>query len=304
MTPKILVANACTQPIALSGSYVYWPNQCNLEIQRIKTTGGTVANISAFTGQPEGLFVTKSFVYWSSEIYSAITGSSLYGLVERAPISGGSPRILANVTEVEGLTVSGNYVYFCNEGNGIIDRVPVSGGASVDFASVNCWQPIASKGYIYWDSFGPDAAGSVNLATKKVTILAMGFSSCEKDADDNLLVNGNYLYWTENCIEPSNSDAAIDRVPIAGGSVDAIYSNTCGGISVCLVGLGISGNDVVFSLYELATNPANGIYSVPNTGGSASMIVAGGQNAISDVVTSGSQIYYSTELGELNVTQT
>jgi hypothetical protein len=199
-----------------------------------------------YTGEdsPSAIAVDERYVYWAS-----------LDVLRRAPLAGGQPVTLATGNFLRGMMLDGDHVYFFQSsmGSGSIDRVLKEGGESERLASALQPSALAIRG---GDLFWSDDA--VVITEGAIHRLALDGSATNVMATglvqpSSLAVAGDHLYFRSSgsgcafgdsrpadCLDPG-----IQRLPLAGGAVEALSIN-------------LGRGDFVITergVYSLATSP-------------------------------------------------
>jgi hypothetical protein len=198
-----------------------------------------------YTGEdnPSAIALDERYVYWASP-----------DVLRRAPLAGGEPVTLATGNGLRGIMLDGDHVYFFQSslGSGSIDRVPKEGGESERLASALQPSALAIRGSdLFWSDkavvISEGAIHRLALDGSATNVMAAGLIQ-----PSSLAVAGDHLYFrsTGNCLIGSGRSAeclepGIQRLPLAGGAVEALSSNLGGGDFV----VNESG------IYFLATSP-------------------------------------------------
>jgi hypothetical protein len=193
---------------------------------------------------PSAIALDERYVYWASR-----------DVLRRAPLAGGEPVTLATGNHLRGMMLDGEHVYFFQswQGSGSIDRVPKEGGESERLASALQPSALAIRGGdLFWsdDAVVITEGGIHRLALDGTgtNVMATGLMQ-----PASLAVAGDHLYFRSSgsgCAFGSSRpvdclDPGIQRLPIAGGAVEALSTNLSRGDFV------INGSGIYF----LATSP-------------------------------------------------
>jgi hypothetical protein len=193
---------------------------------------------------PSAIAVDERYVYWAS-----------LDVLRRAPLAGGQPLTLATGNYLRGIMLDGDHVYFfqSSQGSGSIDRVLEEGGESERLASALQPSALAIRGGdLFWsDNAVVVTEGAIHrlaLDGSATNVMATGLMQ-----PSSLAIAGDYLYFRSNgsgCAFGSSRpaeclDPGIQRLPLAGGAVEALSTN-------------LSRGDFVITergIYFLATSP-------------------------------------------------
>jgi hypothetical protein len=193
---------------------------------------------------PSAIALDERYVYWASP-----------DVLRRAPLAGGEPVTLATGNRLRGFMLSDDHVYFFQSslGSGSIDRVLAEGGESERLASALQPSALAIRGGdLFWSDHAvvvmEGAIHRLALDGSATNVMATGLMQ-----PSSLAVAGDYLYFRSSgsdcafgssrpaeCLEPG-----IQRLPLAGGAVEALSSNSSQGDFVITES----------GIYFLATSP-------------------------------------------------
>lgn len=159
--------------------------------------------IASGQGQPSGIDVDATHVYWTS---------ATNGTVMKAPIGGGAPTTLASgISGPAGVAVDSTNVYWVATSGGNVYKAPIDGGNSTILASAQ-GSPLniaVDATHVYWTNYGGTVM-KVPIAGGVPTVLASA-----QPTPLGLAVDADYVYWVNGFFGSNN--ATVMKVPIDGG---------------------------------------------------------------------------------------
>ncbi len=184
--------------IAVDADSVYWVEFGGL-IRKVPKGGGTPTTLFASGGNPSGIAVDSSTVYFGDGLN-----------IRSMPKGGGSGTILAPYNPDE-VAVDSMNVYWTDFNAGAVRSVP-KGGGSVNTLATGSNSPagIATDGVnVYWSEFSwPGVVRKVPITGGTPTILGHNVNN------RGIAIDGSNVYWGEYIFADQGK---IDKAPLAGG---------------------------------------------------------------------------------------
>jgi len=148
---------------------------------------------------PNAVVGNKSLFYWSNPASMDFFGTTLTSSSPAVFASSGSFDQIAVASSVQGLALSGNYVYFTDAAGGTVSRVPAdASSAAVGIAGAS--SPlglVVDSTYVYRIDDGGADIKRVPLAGGNVTTLATNQTASEIAQSGAVGASGASLYWTD-----------------------------------------------------------------------------------------------------------
>ena len=228
-------------------------------------------------------------------VYFTDDQGGIYRLPKTTPVPG-HPELLGNVpgfifviaidaTNIYALTSSGS----SGLDNGEVWSLPKSGGTPQQLATgiISPFELAADGTNVYWVSAGTPtnsafkADGRVEKVSKSGTgrtALATGLNLPTSIATD-----GTNVYFGETGLSPDNGSKGLRSVPVNGGSVRKLTTNTG------VVGVTVSGNDLYYANIDFFTGGE--LLRMPKGGGNSTSLLKG-VAFVTHMEVSGDRLYY------------
>ena len=159
--------------------------------------------------QPRSLAVSDPYVYFDTEAPDA-------GTIQRVPLDGGAPEIIAPALSPEDCTLDSAYLYCADHDANMIFRVPLDGGPLDAFLPTpGPWGLWTDGKWLFWTG-RPADGGFVAQAT--VAGSGQIFLSSTENLPRAVVFDGASVYWT------SEAEGTIKRAPLDGGPVVVLAS--------------------------------------------------------------------------------
>ena len=305
--PVVLALGMCAHPAAGQQLYWLDTNFSNPALHRANADGSQATTVALAPGSlPEGLALDAASgrLYWGEAAWTnarvmtapptlasptalvtglscvrgvaVASGNGIYftssnlnagGLVQRAPLAGGSPVTLLNSGPAANprgiaLDVAGNRLYFADFDQGRIVSTLLDGSSPVTLVSTGAGSgpygialdPVAQQ--LYWTEFG---TGLLRRCKTDGTLLASVYSGLTNPTYLALDRIAGMLYW----IDAGAGGQRIRKAPVGGGAVTnfALPVSSYGGIVFAPVGTleaPTSATSNAFGLAPVWPNPARG----------------------------------------------
>ena len=150
-----LATNVATPTnLALDSSHLYFSDVTD-SIDAVPLDGGAVSNLSPpGAGQTNGLAVAGGSVYWSTALHPATSPppTAMDAMMQRVPVTGGTPQPVATGFDFVGAAVDGAAVYWLDIFAQAVESVGLDGGSvqtvvSSEPAAVG---PVVDEISLYW----------------------------------------------------------------------------------------------------------------------------------------------------------
>jgi hypothetical protein len=248
--------DACASPalpptLALGASDVYFVD--SLGVEAVPAAAGSIATLSPSScGQAAmGLVLDGDVLFWMT---SPLSATANVASIHRLP-PGGAPSVVADgvaVERVASAAVGGNYVWADLNGN--VLRIPLAGGSTATLASDQSGRSVA--GLAVDDTY-------VYFALSPVCSQPLGSAPCPN---------------------PSPTAAAIERVPIGGGSVTTVATD------YAIAGIAVDSSNV----YWIDPNTALMAASLSAPSGKATVLAEDPQATLGPAL-SGGMVYWVSQ---------
>jgi outer membrane protein assembly factor BamB len=299
-------ANPALDDMDLSSGQNAWTFQGDMGLQSIPFVAGGTVYAPSSTGKMFGVDESTGAQTWSAQadalggaapvvgaegvlvavLYSSlgVVGYEHVDLPDASVVLGDgappTPIVLASGGGAGSLALDGTNVYWTDGVNGEVRKVPKDGGASVVVnaaAGTEPWSVAVDSTHAYWTA--PNfASGGPNSAVMSIPLIGGTATTLAAVAGPMVLVaNSTNLYWT------SSGPAAIQSVPIDGGSVSTVVNDPSGATALAVD---------AHNLYWCSTD---GVYQEPLAGGTALSIGP----AATAVAVDGTDVYYVTGGGSV-----
>lgn len=209
--PVVLALGQNTpQGIAVDASNVYWTTQDG-NVLKVSINGGNPTTLASGQMNPFGITFDSTRVYWANNVAQ--------GQIQAVSIAGGgNPTTLASAQgSPQSVAISNGVLYWTAVSANKIEKLPL-GGSLADLAIMEA-TPIAlaaDADAVYWSSFGKSLIRTASLTSGVATTLAT-----DQDAVQSLRVTNHVLYWASG----QAGMASVHSMPAAGGAIATLASN-------------------------------------------------------------------------------
>ncbi len=202
---------------------------------------GMVSNFIPASGNPYGLYVSPTQVYWTNVDAGTISRADLDGTdVVPALIQGASRPADVSVDD-------DGYIYWANSGSNTIGRARIDGSAvnqgfiAGTRSAATVW---TDETYIYWGNGSFSGASSIGRANLDGTGVDQDWiTGSGVRSPATVVANDAFIYWTNSAGAPTIGRARIDGTGVNGSFV------TAGPTGSLPNGLSISGQYLYWTLY-------------------------------------------------------
>jgi len=312
-SPALAVTNLATGQTEPSNlfvyqGYVYWNSYNNFPIDRVPIAGGSVSPVLATCNSPASQCVLSFVVNGNYVYYNNASG------IYRVSVTGGASKLIVACLCLANFRIFSSsiyYVQFTQNSRGAdkstsINKVSINGGPSTVLykvpSGINIVEIAIYKSYIYWFDH-LTGIGRVPLTGGAGKILYSS-STCVNDlwyTQSPMIIANGFIYLAISCgtgmAFPNSS--GVYKISINGGALTTLFTASGGAGSGNVVpDLTYNSGNILFS-YTVIFGGGYGIYSVPSTGGSATLLVSSNQ-PVSIVVSSGKAYYTDWTSGDVN----
>jgi hypothetical protein len=218
-----VLATGRTNPwvVRTNRTYVFWTeNTLNRAVGRVEIASKTVLDLSPVEPMPRGIGIDDTNVYWSNEKPSDAGPASIV----RAALDGTSRTVLETASAPKDVFVDADYVFWTDNGAGVVRRRPKSGGASTIIATdLSPWGLAVRGDVVAYTNYDHGTVVVMRRdGTAKVTLTSTAKTPRSVTLDDA------YVYWT------NEDGTTVDRAPIAGGKVVSVLTGLVSPFSVAI----------------------------------------------------------------------
>jgi hypothetical protein len=202
----VAITNPGTGDVVIDANNVYWTD--NIGVFERPLAGGTTVNLTATGGgggQPFGLAVDATSVYWSDQVR---------GQVYRAAIGGGTPGNSAcpacTWSQPNQIAVNATTLYVVDEGAGQIVAVNTQGTPAMTPLYTGLAQPTdvaLDSTSVYWTELGSGVIAKGPLVGLPGNEIVLARSA----RPDRIILAGGFAFFLDE-------QTGLRRVPIEGGS--------------------------------------------------------------------------------------
>lgn len=224
VTDRFITGASNPLGLAVDGTDLYWANNLDTTIGRASLDGSDQSQSFITTAiDPEALTIDAQDLYWTNSSEPQFT-------IARAELDGSDVNErfmrLAAGSDLTGLAVAGNHIYWSNfagpflQSEGSIGRANLDGSDIEErfITGVNFPTGLAIDGrYIYWANSGAgQSAGSIGRAQLDGADVDQNFITGTDDPR-GVAVDGQRIYWTNRAAD------SIGRAKLNGSRVDQSF---------------------------------------------------------------------------------
>jgi hypothetical protein len=244
--------------------------------------GGVCQPVTMASGLPSAVTLAVD----STTLYFATQGSFTSGLdghaIERMPLAGGVPEVLASGSEVgtvSDIAIDAAFVYSVGagpDGYGAVTKISVAGGPLTTLAGGigQADSVVLSGTTLFWNERNDAVVASLSIAGG--TPLQIATSPWHVSG---IAVDDSYVYFTDDW------SYVVQRVPLGGGSVTMLAPGDSP------EGVAVDATSVYWAdTFSIKKAPKTGL-----TGGATPTVVVAGQTSVSLITLDGPNLYWSDE---------